>query len=98
MDRCGFRGQAPSLKSLRLIADPLQRDPGEPRETEDAAAGGGEIDHSSARERAPISDRNDNTVPIGVIGHAHAAAERQRLVRGGQFTIVQMATAGSLCT
>src|SRR5262245_56247303 len=37
-------------------------------------------------------------MPIGVIGNAHAAAERQRLVRGGQFTIVQMAAAGGLCT
>ena len=68
MDRCGFRGQAPSLKSLRLIADPLQRDPGEPREAEDAATGGREIDHPTARIWASIGDRNDDTAPISVIG------------------------------
>src|SRR5438034_6457427 len=32
-------------QTLRVIADPLQRDPGEPREAEDPATGGREIDH-----------------------------------------------------
>src|SRR5262249_58180423 len=71
MDRCGFRRRAPwrfrqygpLCKSLRLIVDPLQRDAGEPRKTEGAATGGREIDHSSARIKAPISDRKNNTLP-----------------------------------
>ena len=87
--RCG--------SSLRVIADPLQRDPGEPREAEDPATGGREIDHPTARIWAPIGDRNDNTAPISVIGNAHLAPEGQRLVRGGQCTIVQMATARRVC-
>jgi len=37
------------------------------------------------------------TTPRCVIGNAHPAAERQRLVRGGQCIIMQMATAGRLC-
>jgi hypothetical protein len=82
---------------LRIIADTLQRDPGEPREAEDAAPGGREIDHPTARKWVPISDRNDNTAPISVIGNAHPAPEWQRLVRGGQCTIIQMLTAGRVC-
>jgi len=49
---------------LRVIADALQRDPGEPREAEDAATGGREIDNPTARIRAPIGDRDNNTAPI----------------------------------
>src|SRR6266699_749281 len=51
---------------LRLLADPLHRNAGEARATEDAAAGGREIDHPTARKRPPISDRNDDTAPISV--------------------------------
>ena len=82
--------------SLRVITDALQCDPGEPREAENAATGGREIDNPTARIRASIGDRNDNTAPNSVIGNADPAPEPQRLVRGGQCTIIQMLAAGGV--
>jgi hypothetical protein len=89
-------GEPTGVSSTASIC-PLHRYGGKPREAEDASTGGREIDHSTARIRAPISYGNDNTAPISAVGNSHPAAERQRLVRGGQCTIMQSATAGRLC-
>jgi len=52
-----------------------------------------DINDPSRNERAAIVDSNHDRVPIDEVGHAHARAERQRRVRGGQFVrIVFFAT------
>src|SRR5262249_49875927 len=62
-----------------------------------ASASGRDIDNPTAHIRPPIGDRDDDTAAIRVISNAHTAPERQCFVRGGQFAIVQSATASSPC-
>jgi hypothetical protein len=48
------------------------------------------------RNRRPenlLQFTSEKTFPISVIANSHPAAERERLVRGGQCSIMQMATA-----
>src|SRR5690242_19983735 len=69
-------GEPTGVSSTASIC-PLHRYGGKPREAEDASTGGREIDHSTARIRAPISYGNDNTAAISAVGNPHPAAERQ---------------------
>jgi hypothetical protein len=103
---CGADGAASGLYGpcrvddwgcLRTSPHLLHGDSGEPRETQSAGASGRDIDHPTAHIWAPIGDRDDDTAAIGVIVNPHTAPERQCFMRGGQFAIVQSATASSPC-
>src|SRR6266498_1497092 len=92
----------PGCTRLELRAPPLflhlELHPGDAAVDHAERCGGGmrDVDHAPGHERAAVVDPDGDGLPGGDVGHAQAGPERQRAVRGGQLTRLELLPARGL--